>query len=102
MFHIVDQEELTFPFTETARFDDPETGERITVTPSAIREEYLDTVQAFMESIRTGCAKIQVDYERMETEKTAGFRAVLLSEPAHGETMMPVPGDTMMSAPILG
>ena len=73
VFHIVDQEELTFPFTDTARFDDPETGERITVTPSAIRGEYLETVQAFMESIRTGCAKIQVDYERMETERPLDF-----------------------------
>ncbi len=73
VFHIVDQEELTFPFSETARFDDPETGERITVTPSAIRGDYLEAVQAFMESIRTGCAKIQVDYERMETEKPLDF-----------------------------
>ncbi|MCY3773680.1 MAG: DUF58 domain-containing protein [Gemmatimonadetes bacterium] len=73
VFHIVDREELTFPFTETARFDDPETGERITVTPSAIRDEYLEAVGDFMESIRTGCAKIQVDYERMETERPLDF-----------------------------
>lgn len=73
VFHIVDREELTFPFTETARFDDPETGERITVTPSAIRDEYLEAVGEFMKSIRTGCAKIQVDYERMETERPLDF-----------------------------
>ena len=73
VFHIVDREELTFPFSETARFDDPETGERITVTPSAIRDEYLEAVGDFMESIRTGCAKIQVDYERMETERPLDF-----------------------------
>lgn len=73
VFHIVDREELTFPFTDTARFDDPETGERITVTPSAIRDEYLEAVREFMESIRTGCAKIQVDYERMETDKPLDF-----------------------------
>ncbi len=73
VFHIVDREELTFPFTETARFDDPETGERITVTPSAIRDDYLEAVRDFMESIRTGCAKIQVDYERMETERPLDF-----------------------------
>lgn len=73
VFHIVDREELTFPFTETARFDDPETGERITVTPSAIRDEYLEAVRDFMDSIRTGCAKIQVDYERMETDRPLDF-----------------------------
>lgn len=73
VFHIVDREELTFPFTETARFDDPETGEQITVTPSAIRDDYLEAVRDFMESIRTGCAKIQVDYERMETERPLDF-----------------------------
>ena len=73
VFHIVDREELTFPFSETARFDDPETGQRITVTPSAIRDEYLEAVGDFMESIRTGCAKIQVDYERMETERPLDF-----------------------------
>lgn len=73
VFHIVDRDELTFPFSETARFDDPETGEQITVAPSAIREDYLATVEAFMESIRTGCAKIQVDYERMETDRPLDF-----------------------------
>ena len=73
VFHIVDREELTFPFSETARFDDPETGERITVAPSAIREDYLAAVEEFMESIRTGCAKIQVDYERMETDRPLDF-----------------------------
>ncbi len=73
VFHIVDREELTFPFSETARFDDPETGERITVAPSAIREDYLAAVEEFMESIRTGCAKIQVDYERIETDRPLDF-----------------------------
>ena len=73
VFHIVDREELDFSFTETARFDDPETGERITVTPSAIREDYMDAVRTFMESIRTGCAKIKVDYERMETERPLDY-----------------------------
>ncbi len=73
VFHIVDREELDFSFSETARFDDPETGERITVTPSAIREDYMDAVQTFMESIRTGCAKIKVDYERMETERPLDY-----------------------------
>ena len=73
VFHIVDREELTFPFSETARFDDPETGERITVAPSAIRVDYLAAVEEFMESIRTGCAKIQVDYERMETDRPLDF-----------------------------
>ena len=73
VFHIVDREELTFPFSETARFDDPETGERITVAPSAIRADYLAAVEEFMESIRTGCAKIQVDYERMETDRPLDF-----------------------------
>lgn len=73
VFHIVDREELDFSFSETARFDDPETGERITVTPSAIREDYMDAVQTFMASIRTGCAKIKVDYERMETERPLDY-----------------------------
>ena len=73
VFHIVDREELDFSFSETARFDDPETGEQITVTPSAIRGDYMEAVQAFMDSIRTGCAKIQVDYERMETDRPLDF-----------------------------
>ena len=73
VFHVVDRQELTFPFSETARFDDPETGERVTVTPSAIRDEYLEAVRDFMESIRTGCARIQVDYERMETDRPLDF-----------------------------
>ena len=40
LFHVFDQAEIEFPFKETMRFVDMETGERLQIDPSYVREEY--------------------------------------------------------------
>jgi uncharacterized protein (DUF58 family) len=73
VFHIVDPDELHFPFTDTARFEDPETGDRMVVVPTVAREQYLQAVQAFMKETRTGCIKNQVDYTRLVTDQPLDY-----------------------------
>lgn len=73
VFHIVDPDELQFPFTDTAKFEDPETGEQIMVVPTLIRDDYVRAVEEFMEDNRKGCAKIQVDYLSMDTSQPLDF-----------------------------
>lgn len=67
VFQIIDPDELSFPFTDTIRFEDAETTEEVTVVPTAIREEYLQTFNAFLEENRTGCLDLQADYSLLST-----------------------------------
>jgi uncharacterized protein (DUF58 family) len=73
VFQIADPDELTFPFTDTAKFEDPETGEQMVVVPTVIRDEYLAAFHGFIERNRVGCARIQVDYALLDTGKPLDF-----------------------------
>jgi hypothetical protein len=52
IFHVLDRDELDFPFTDDKVFEDLETGHRRVVAPSLAREKYLARFNAFMESHR--------------------------------------------------
>lgn len=73
VFHIVDPDESEFPFTDTARFQDPETGEQLVAVPTVIRDEYLAEFGRFVDANRVGCARLQVDYELLNTGKPLDF-----------------------------
>ena len=62
VFHIIDPDELDFPFTDTAKFKDSEPGEELTVVPTLFKQQYHETIQAFLEENRLGCMKHQADY----------------------------------------
>lgn len=68
VFHLLDHAELTFPFDRLADFRDLETGERLQVEPSALREEYLNVVERFIDQYRRDCADSRVDYLDIDTE----------------------------------
>lgn len=67
VFHILTEEELTFPFREPIVFRDVESGETLATQPSQLRSSYLDAVQEFIESYRAGCAAHDMDYRMMST-----------------------------------
>lgn len=52
VFHVLDRDEVEFPFTEPKIFEDLETGARRVITPEAVREQYLARFNAFMEEYR--------------------------------------------------
>jgi hypothetical protein len=62
LFHVLDEAELEFPFTDTVRFVDMETGERIQVDPRYAKEEYQRQIQAFVDGYRRSCSDCQIDY----------------------------------------
>lgn len=70
LFHILADEELTFPFdsfTEFASLEDP--NEKINVDPGAIRARYLENVRNFLTFIKAECGKLSIDYIPMKTSK---------------------------------
>lgn len=68
LFHIVAEEELSFPFDSFVRFHDLEQGGRmIPVEPKAIRASYLERVRVFLDEIERACGHLKIDYLRMST-----------------------------------
>ncbi len=67
VFHLLDHEELTFPFTKTTVFSDLETGERLTVNPGSIRQQYMDSINEFLKEYRQGCFESDMDYLNVDT-----------------------------------
>jgi uncharacterized protein (DUF58 family) len=68
VFHVLDQAEVEFPFTGPVEFEDPETGELFQIDAGGFRDEYLSALDAFRDSYRQGCGKLQIDYVPLSTE----------------------------------
>ena len=70
LFHVMAEEELTFPFNGFLEFRDLENLEnRIPIDPRAIRASYLDQVREFLKIISTECGRLSIDYIPMNTRR---------------------------------
>lgn len=70
VFHILDEDEVTFPFTELTRFDGLELEPEVLVDPRGIREEYLRQFGAFRAALDRGCREAGVDLVPMITTQS--------------------------------
>ena len=62
VFHVLDPDELTFPFSGPTRFEDLEGPSHVTCNPRALRDGYLAALQTFLDEVRRGCAAAACDY----------------------------------------
>jgi len=69
VFHIMDNFELTFPFEDTAQFEDMETRKKLHVIPEYLRKQYLVIINEHMERIRKELSGARIDYCLMDTSK---------------------------------
>lgn len=67
LFHILDEAEVTFPFSGMIEFEDPETQEKIVVDAAAYRHDYQSEIEAFRELFRRECFQTGVDYVPLDT-----------------------------------
>jgi len=67
VFHILDPDELEFPFDRMTRFEGLEAWPEVLADPRAVREAYLNEVRAFNLVVSKGCAAERVDYRRIAT-----------------------------------
>ena len=69
VFHLMAEEEITFPFE---RFDDFKCleieGRRLNIDPATIRASYLDRVQAHLKSLELSCGQMEADYVPINTK----------------------------------
>jgi uncharacterized protein (DUF58 family) len=69
VFHVMDDDELDFPFSGTIRFEGLEVPDHLNCNPRALREGYLTALEAFLERIRRGCARNTIDYALIRTSE---------------------------------
>jgi len=67
VMHIMDRDELTFPFQGNTMFLGLEDTGRLTVQPRALRQGYLDAVQRFCRDVKRRCIATKIDYKLIST-----------------------------------
>jgi len=67
VFHLLDREELQFPFKEPSLFQDMEEDLRLLADPQAIRSAYLKTLRSLMDGYRQACFSHHIDYALFDT-----------------------------------
>lgn len=69
VFHVLDDDELDFPFSGPTRFEGLELAEQLRCNPRALREGYLNSLGEYLEEVRHGCSRNNVDYTLLRTSQ---------------------------------
>jgi uncharacterized protein (DUF58 family) len=69
VFHILDPDELTFPFRGTCRFVGLEEEPEIITHPHRIQEAYLAELDRFQQRIQEACQRCHADYVPVDTSR---------------------------------
>ena len=69
VLHVMDDDELDFPFEGPTRFEGMEVADQMKCNPRALREGYLASLEKFLTAYRRGCARDAVDYSLIRTSQ---------------------------------
>jgi uncharacterized protein (DUF58 family) len=67
VFHVMDDEELDFPFNGPTRFEGLESADFLNCNPRALREGYMAALNAFLDEVRRESARNNCDYALVRT-----------------------------------
>ncbi len=67
VFHVMDDDELDFPFNGPTRFEGLELPDHLTCNPRALRAGYLEALGGFLEEVRHTCTRNSCDYALVRT-----------------------------------
>lgn len=62
VLHVLDDDELDFPFADPTRFEGLESSDTLTCNPRALRAGYLEALERFLDRVRRACAASKCDY----------------------------------------
>jgi uncharacterized protein (DUF58 family) len=68
VFHVLDHDEITFPFTQLTQFEDLEDEMRVITDPRAIAADYQEQIQQFIKEYETMCRRQSIDYTLFDTQ----------------------------------
>jgi uncharacterized protein (DUF58 family) len=69
VFHVLDPDEVRFPFERATRFEDLETEEEVLAVPSVVRAHYLEAMTALIERYKRELGACGIDYCQLTTEQ---------------------------------
>ena len=67
VFHLLDSDELEFPFEQPTLFIDLEEDTKLLTDPQAVRSAYLKSMNSLIEGYRQSCASYLIDYSLFNT-----------------------------------
>jgi uncharacterized protein (DUF58 family) len=69
VFHILDEDEVTFPFSGTTRFEGMEEMPNLLCDPRALRDGYIEALEEYLIEVRRGCTRLGIDYQFVKTNE---------------------------------
>lgn len=67
VLHVLDDDEIDFPFSRPARFEGLETTDHLSCNPRALRQGYINALEGFLARVRRGCARDGAEYMLIRT-----------------------------------
>src|SRR5262245_15150080 len=67
VFHVLDPDEVDFPFERATRFEDLETREEVMAVPGVVRDHYLKEMSGLIERYRRELGAAGIDYQLLTT-----------------------------------
>jgi hypothetical protein len=67
VFHVMDEDEVTFPFAGTTRFEGMEQMPNLLCDPRALRDGYIEALEEYLIEVRRGCTRLGIDYQFVKT-----------------------------------
>jgi glycine/D-amino acid oxidase-like deaminating enzyme len=67
VLHVLDDDELDFPFADPTRFEGLESMDSLTCNPRALRDGYMEALERFLQRVRRACAASKSDYLLIRT-----------------------------------
>ncbi len=67
VMHVMDEDELAFPFQGNTMFRGLEDTGRLTIEPRALRTAYIEAVDRFCRDVKRKCIANQIDYKLIST-----------------------------------
>ncbi|MEM9366609.1 MAG: DUF58 domain-containing protein, partial [Planctomycetota bacterium] len=62
LMHVMHDDELDFQFSGATRFEGLETDAFLNCNPAALREGYLEALDAFLSRTKSSCGRLKIDY----------------------------------------
>ena len=69
VFHVLDRDEIEFPFSRPTRFEDLESADEVMAVPGAIRDHYLKQIGALIDRYKRELGAAGIDYNLLPTSQ---------------------------------
>jgi uncharacterized protein (DUF58 family) len=69
VFHLLDPDELAFPFERATRFEDMETKDEVMAVPVVVRDHYLKAIGGLIERYKQELGAAGIDYQLLRTDQ---------------------------------